>query len=181
VRARPRWLYALTLVTLLGVLLLIPEDTCGASTSGACVLASADPAPARVAAGETARLRLGTVKVTSVAAAPHVVVEGPGSPSDHPSTGTVILVTVEASAAERTRPLRGTLYSGTKEYSTMSFGTVSMLVAAGITSRVPLIFELPHEAVTDAMTVRAYFADDDAAEVALGSVPRQEVVRWVTR
>lgn len=180
-KARPGWLYALTLAALLGVLLLIPEDTCGASTSGACVLTSADPFPARVAVGEQASLRLGTAKVTAVAAAPHVVVEGPGRPADHTSTGTVILVGVEASSADRPRFLRGTLYSGARQYSTVSFGSVNMSLAAGIPSPVPLIFELPNEAVTDAMRVRLYFAEDDAAEVALGRVPRQDTVRWVTK
>lgn len=183
--ARRRWLWALTVVVLLGLLLWIPGDRCTAASSGACVLPD-DPLPQRAAVGDAARLRLGAVTVDRAQAGTRVTTGTGTSTGTSTSTrtattqGRFVLVSFTVVTADKPRALGATLRAGKRSYTPVRDDLVpsSGLLGPGLPGGVQKLFELPLDAATEDLVVEADLGSEgDFAQVDLGRVTGQGTLR----
>jgi len=170
-----RWVWLLTVLGLLVLLLVIPQDTCTASSSGACILVG-DPLPARVALGERATLRLGSIQATKVEAGPSFASKD-GKLS---SPGRFVLVSFTAVSADKPRTLSADLRAGDRTFTPVHQDEVGYpgRSSPGIPNQVQMLFELPADAVRDDLTIEAHLGSTgDIAEIHLGPLKSTDVLR----
>lgn len=169
-----RWVSLLTVLGLLVLLLVIPQDTCTASSSGACILAD-DPLPAKTGVGEQAKLRLGLIQATKVESAQRLAT----SDATLTSPGRFVLVSLTAVSSDKPRFLTALLRSGERTFTPVHRDVVlSRKLSPGIPEQAQLLFELPSDAVNDDLTIEVDLGSaGDIAEVHLGPLTTTDVVR----
>lgn len=168
--------YLLTLVALVAALLLVPSDTCGATMSGACVLADRPPFTLYGAVGDELHFRHGTVTVTEVAAGKtlrsRLDMEGPAS-----TEGVVVLVAFTGSGQSQRTSLTAILVSDGRTYT--SRGVVGERgFRAGIISTGWLVFDVPAAVAEQGFELELSLsgAVDRSAVVAVGPLTIAEGV-----
>ncbi len=174
-----RWVWLLTVLGLLALLLVIPQDTCTASSSGACILSN-DPLPAKADVGEQATLRLGTVEATKVETAKIFI----STDARLTSPGQFVLVSFTAVSADKPRILSALLRSGDRTFTPVHRDEIgySGRFSPGIPNQAQMLFELPADAVSDELTVEAHLGSTgDIAEIHLGPLRTADEVRPAKR
>ncbi|MCE1178446.1 MAG: hypothetical protein LWW86_05375 [Micrococcales bacterium] len=172
--------YAVTAAALAGVLVALPADECGASISGACITSSDDPFPTRVALGDPARLRLGTITPVRVMAARTFTVTAPGATqpvgTDYtaPKGSFILAVVHQGMSTDEPRSGQPWLTSdGVTLLPRSGFGGISQVFDAGVREESREIFVVPDGVNTDDLTLWSSFGSaQDAARTPLG---RQQV------
>jgi len=169
-----RWVWLLTVLGLLALLLVLPQDTCTASSSGACIL-SDDPLPAKAGVGEQATLRVGSVQATKVESAKRFT----STETQLTTSGRFVLVSLTAESADKPRTLSALLRSGERTFTPVHQDDIGFTrFTAGIPDQTQLLFELPADAVSDALTVEANLGSTgDIAEIQLGPLTSTDVLR----
>jgi len=170
-----RWVWLLTVLGLLALLLVIPQDTCTASSAGACILSN-DPLPAKADVGERATLRLGTVQATKVETAKSFA----STKARFASPGQFVLVSFTAVSADKPRILSARLRSGERTFTPVHRDEIGYpgKFSPGIRNQAQMLFELPADAVSDELTVEAHLGSTgDIAEIHLGPLRTTDVVR----